>query len=1265
LDDSILPPGRREIALSGREGGVMRIKISIWFVALVIALAPTMRLRGQAIATSQVSGVVTDQSGASVPGATVTMTQTNTGTTRTVTTSSKGSYTIPNLAVGPYELKVTKPGFTAYVQTGIVLQVSVNPTINVTLRVGAVSQQVTVQANANMVETENTSVGQVINSAQVQELPLNGRQVAQLITLAGAATTAGGSMGDENTNKNYGAGNPNMQNAVVTDAVAGGQGNTVNFVMDGGINNDPAFNLNSALPFPDAIQEFSVQTSSLPAKYGQNSTAAVNIVTKSGTNQFHGDAFEYVRNFMFNAREANAATRDSLKRNQFGGVIGGPIKRNKLFFFAGYQGTILRSNPTNNFRDVPTAAELAGDFSAVTQNASLCGLTPGVKLNQSNPNFPEFDSNNKFVPTSEYPTWQIAPLTQSILKYLPPAPTTGTVAQTACGQVTVPISQNLTDKQTIGRVDWNASTKSTVFVRYFIAINDQPVTWDQKDFLELNKMHTYERDQETTIGWTYTATSNLINSLHLTGNRDLNLRLSVPVPFGGSTANPSGLKGTGGDCTSNPNAPDCSIQMYSITDNYFPMVVGSSGFGASSTGGFGGFLGGATNPGYFNTTLFQVADDVDWIHGNHQIQFGFEYIHEVANTVNTRPDNGSLAFTGNALVDPSSPHGNGIAYADFEQGWITPSSFTQGNSLLDNDWKPYYGAYIQDNWHVRSNLSVSAGIRFEPYIQPKNTNCHVENFQLPAFVAQQHTKVYVNAPDGLFFPGDPGYPGCANSENHLNTWSPRVGIVWDPTGKGKTSIRAGFGLFNNAAELFNYNHSASNPPWGDILSASQNSSAVVPVYEPWAAYGAPDPFPAALKLSSTSFFPSGVTLTNQPINMPAPYSMQWNLSIQHQFGSWLLSANYIGDAGRHLQSGYQANPSIFVPGTPAGGQCTVGTGGHFVGGPFDGLSDGLPGNYPSADPCSTDRGVIPGDNVSNTQDRKYLSENAVNVSGQASPGGTADFGNLPQMEPYATSNYDALLLSANHRLSSNFNLLANYTWSHCLELPVQDQWQGAELFPVGTPISPSQPDFQYQKLAYHSCDSDVRQITNVSFIANTPKFSNRWMNAILGGWTASVIGGFQTGTYSLIGTGVDTSMTNQANLTYAAPSGSPEYVSNKGGFDALNSCTSTSCNFRVDWLSKAGFIPGSAMQIGTFASSWAQIENPDLFHVDTALSRSFQIREGQAIHIRWETFNLDNHVNLGSPQTTLTSGTFGQITGVAGGSAGNPRIMQFAMKYVF
>ena len=1224
----------------------MKAKHLLACLASLLVLSAS--LYGQAVSTDQVAGVVQDQTGAVIVGAQVELKATDTGQIHTAVTDTSGHYALQELPVGPYSLQVTKTGFTTYIQNGIVLQVGINPTINATLQVGAQTQQVVVEANAAMVETENTGIGQVINSQQVEDLPLNGREVTQLITLSGATTTASSSVGDLNSNKNYGANNPNMNSAVVTDSVAGGQGNTVKFVMDGGLNNDPRNDLNAALPFPDAIQEFNVQTSSLGARYGQNSTAAVNVVTKNGTNAFHGDAFEYVRNFMFNARAADQTTRDSLKRNQFGGVLGGPIKKDKLFFFGGYQGTIVKSNPNSSNKQLPTAAEVNnGDFSALTNPANGCGLTKGVLLNQSNPAFPEFNASNQFVPSALYPTWASAnaPLTQTILKYLPVI----NDPSNPCGFAPVPVSQDLTDKETIGRVDWNASSKNSVFARYFLAINDQPTTWDQKDFLELNKMHTYEKDQEATIGWTYTATPNLINNLHLTGNRDLNLRIAPIIPFGGATRNPSGLRGTGGDCTANPNAQDCSIQMYSIIQDYFPISVGRS------AGGFGGFLGGGTNPGYFNSTLFQVADDVDWARGKHDISFGFEYIHEVANTVNTRPDNGSFSFTGNALRDPKSARGSTIPLADFLTGWITPSSFTQGNSLLDNDWKPYYGAYIQDNWHVRTNLSVNLGVRFEPYIQPKNSNGHVSNFQLPAYVALEHTKVYVNAPDGLFFPGDPGYPGNQNSVNHLNKWSPRVGVVWDPTGSGKTSIRAGFGIFNNAAELFNYNHEASNPPWGDILNADTNAGDVLPMWEPWANYGAPNPFPAALQLSANSFFPTNVTLTNQPLDMPSPYSMQWNFSVQHQFGSWLIAANYMGNAARHLQSGYPLDPTVFVPGTVAGGQCTVGAGGQFVGGPFAGLPDGLPAGYGGN--CSADNdgtsndptGVsIKGDNsVSNLTQRQYFYENAINKAGQAQY-----FGDVPQMDPGATSNYEGLLLSANHRLSSNFSLLANYTWSHCLALPVQNEWQGGEEYPVGAPISPSQPDFQYRSLAYTSCDSDVRHVMNASVIANTPKFSGRLMNAILGGWQLSVIGTFRTGTYQFVSTGQDFSKTAQPE--YVSPSGSAEYVSNKGGVDASNKLTS----FRRDWLSSAGF---STPAVGAFAASWARIENPNFFEIDTGLVRNFKIRESQSIQFRWETFNIDNHVNLGAPSTSFSSGTFGQISG----AAGQPRIMQFALKYIF
>ncbi|PYR97444.1 MAG: hypothetical protein DMG12_24245 [Acidobacteria bacterium] len=257
--------------------------------------------------TAQVSGTVKDQSGAVLPGVEVTITQTATGLARSIVTNETGSYALTNLPVGPYRIEASLPGFRTFAQTGIVLQVGSNPVINVSLEVGQVAESVEVQADAALVETRSTGVGQVIDNVRVLELPLNGRNLQELIILSGAAV---------------GGGNQGTARTWPTDyiSVGGGLNDALTYMLDGGTHNDPYSNANLPLPFPDALQEFKVETSAVPAQYGQHSAGAVNGVTKSGTNAFHGDLFEFVRNKVFNARNALATTRDGLKRNQFGGV---------------------------------------------------------------------------------------------------------------------------------------------------------------------------------------------------------------------------------------------------------------------------------------------------------------------------------------------------------------------------------------------------------------------------------------------------------------------------------------------------------------------------------------------------------------------------------------------------------------------------------------------------------------------------------------------------------------------------------------------------------------------------------------------------------------------------------------------------------------------------------------------------------------------------------------------------------------------------------
>ncbi len=309
----------------------------VQFLILALAVSTTASMSAWAQSTAQITGTVKDASGAVLPGVEVTATQTETGIARSTVSNETGVYVLPNLPLGPYKLETSLVGFRTFVQTGIVLQVNSNPVINVTLEVGQRSEQVEVQANAALVETRTVGVGQTMETQRILELPLNGRNAAELVLTVGAAVSM----------PEYASSPRSMQNQL-SIAVAGGLPSGVNYALDGAQHNNPYDNLSLPLPFPDALQEFKVETSALSASQGQHSSAQVNTVTKSGTNDFHGSLFEFVRNDLLNATNYFARVDPStgkkvhstLKRNQFGGTAGGPILRNKLFFFGGYQGTI-------------------------------------------------------------------------------------------------------------------------------------------------------------------------------------------------------------------------------------------------------------------------------------------------------------------------------------------------------------------------------------------------------------------------------------------------------------------------------------------------------------------------------------------------------------------------------------------------------------------------------------------------------------------------------------------------------------------------------------------------------------------------------------------------------------------------------------------------------------------------------------------------------------------------------------------------------------
>lgn len=419
-----------------------------------VMLTPVM-VHAQTAGTASVQGMVKDPTGAAIPNATVVFISTDTGTRREVKTASSGDYSIANVPVGAYTLSVTASGFSGFKQNGT-LEVGNNATIDASLTIGSETQVIEVQAGAVALETETVNYKQVVDQQRINELPLNGRQATQLVLVTGGAVTA--PSGDMVGSKNY------ASSTVI--AVAGGQGNYNNYVLDGGYHTDNFTNVNLPFPFPDALREFSVESNSLPARNGLHPGALVNAVTVAGTNNWHGSLFEFIRNNVINATNffsvnptTGAPIRDSLKRNQFGGTFGGHLVKDKLFFFGGYQGTRNKQvgNATNYC--LPTPAELAGDFSQMgggcaknaPDNSNLVNPFNGTKINTS-PGTPGY----RQVATSTY-----SPQSLAFVKYLP-------LAQAdRFGLVSVALPANNQEDQYIGRVDWNISQRHTIYGRYY------------------------------------------------------------------------------------------------------------------------------------------------------------------------------------------------------------------------------------------------------------------------------------------------------------------------------------------------------------------------------------------------------------------------------------------------------------------------------------------------------------------------------------------------------------------------------------------------------------------------------------------------------------------------------------------------------------------------------------------------------------------------------------------------------------------------------
>jgi hypothetical protein len=1104
--------------------------------AALFLLFGLAQARGQSVAVAEISGVVTDPSAAAIASAQVSATEIDKDVAHTTVSDTRGNYTLANLPVGPYRLEVKTAGFKDYVQTGLVLEVNNNIQINVAMQIGSASERVEVSATASMVETKETSVSAVIDERRINDLPLNNRQPTQLIlTLGGAVYADSGDTGS----KTFWNGQ--------RISIAGGQGNGTAYLLDGADANDAMSNVNMPFPFPDALEEFSVETSAVSSRFGTHPGATVNVVTKSGSNALHGDLFEYLRNGDLDARNFFAATRDTLKRNQFGGTAGGRIIKDKLFFFGGFQGTRNRSNPPQLITHIPTAAMLAGDFSTI---AGPGCQSNGKGITLKNPTGAPFTNN--MIPASALNPVAVA----LVSKYLPVA------AANSCGQVTFGIRATGDEDQYIGRVDYSISSKQNLFGRYFIDDWQNPPVFTNNNLLTTTSPGNFERAQEATIGDVYTFGPSLVNSFHVGFNRIRDNRGPTSAPL---------------------NWTDLGSNMYSAVPNFLLI--------SSMTGGFTTYCG-TCAPGHFNMTSYQLADDVDVIRGRHQMAFGFNLVRIQNNTISGFDENGAPVFDGSFT---------GLGMADFMLGYM--HDFQQTNATPDDLRQWLASVYAQDTFKVSSHLSLNFGLRWEPIFADPDKYKRGTSFSLPAFYAGQTSTIHPSAPPGLFFPGDPGIPP-ANWNGHMANFAPRVGIVLNPHGDGRDTLRAGAAILYDSAETWFNERETTNPPYGNDIDVGSTGTLT----NPWAGYPGGNPFP-----QHSLYFPSFGTYINFPINPKPTYVAQWNLTYQRQFkGNWMASISYIGNETTHLWIAHETNPAQFL----GLGTCVIA---------------GVTYN-----PCSSTK---------NTNQRRQLF--------LTNPVTGAYYASIDTMDDGAVAHYEGLLLSATHRFSQNFTALANFTDSVCLS----DYDFGAAL--AGS--TNSQPNNRHAD--WGPCISDTRYNFNLSMLAQSVvRSGNPFVAHVLNNWQISPLIRATSGQPLNITTGTDNSLTGLGN---DRPDQVLQNVYATSSACKTAPCVQfvNPAAFVANPLGTYGNVGRNALRGPGFFGFDLAITRTFKLNERIALQA-----RGEAFNILNHTNFVGSIVPSGQPagasygtlSTGLSSATFGQITG-----AFDPRILQFALKVTF
>jgi hypothetical protein len=1156
-------------------------------------------------------GTVTDPRGAAIPGAMVTVIETASGVKQSLSTDSRGFYSFPSLSIGHYDVQIEADGFRPLRRTRIVLDVNSKVVVDASLVIGEQSEAITVSESTTHVETADTQMGEVISAQQMTSVPLNGRSYTDLLSLQSGVAPITTITADTVQDVGATALSPSGDLNPGTISINGQREFANSFVLNGS-DVEEDVNMGAAIiPNLDSIAEFRILTSNFDAEHGEFSGGQIEVVTKSGTNNFHGDLFEFLRNTDLDARNFFSPTRGAFNQNQFGGTFGGPIRKDKVFFFADYQGTRLIQGIDTGEIPVPSLQDRTGDlsdlassFTTVNANgqtvpttvsgpywASQLSQNLGYGVSAGEPYyFPGCTSPAQCVlPNATIPQSAWSAPAVNLLKYIPlPNNANGTFSTSA-------YNETLRDDKGAYRID--ASTRWGMLSAYYFADdwsqnNPYPVAQGGANVPGFNALNL-GRSQLLSLGDTKTLSPTAVNDFHFSFMRDAT-NLGQPVG------------GVGVSLASQGFAVGAN------TPGIVPLSPKTEGVESVDFNNFS--IGTNTNELKQINNTFQWRDNFSKVIGTHTITLGGDFHYDQVNVNPIAQLNGNFLFFGSET---------GVDFADFLLG--IASQYNQSQLQPFYGRNKYVGIFAQDSWRATKHLTLNYGLRWdriEPWYEKYN--------QISTFVPGQQSVVFPGAPPGILFPTDPGVSRTLAPPGNLD-FAPRVGLAYAPDadhgtflgkilgGPGKTSIRASYGMFYTAIEALTIGVLSANAPYGTTYTSPAPPLFATPFITAATGQNLGQYFPVQLApLNSTASNPdpninwsqfepvSGIP--GYPTNNKIPYNQQYMLSIERGFGkSSLLSVSYVGSQAHHLLVLEEANP-----GNPA--LC---------------LQLSNPANLaPGQTPCGPF-------NESNT----FVTASGQVINGTRGPLGP-NFGSDTNQTTIGNSSYNSLQVTFRHS-SGPLQVLAAYTYSKSLD---QSSSLGEEVNPLNPSLSRALSAF------------DLTQNFVVSYSYQLP-FARLFgvRNRGTEGWEISGITHFSTGfPVTLINYGDN-------SLLGAEPNGINNYGVDEadvapGPLNLNHNPRNGQSYFTTALFSENALgTPGDA--------SRRYFYGPGMANFDMALMKSLRLTEAKSLQFRIEGFNVFNHAQFFGPQAVdgnISSSTFGYAVNAAA-----PRLVQASAKFTF